>query len=85
MKLTAPPPLLSELIEVGVGALEIICQEPTCRRQTILEAEAFKPTETMLSIRAKARCSLCGARRAEIFPVWNRTDMFGKQISTYSN
>ena len=85
MKLTAPPPLLSELIEAGVGALEIICQEPTCRRQTILEADAFKPTETMLRIRAKARCSLCGARRAEIFPVWNRTDMFGKQISTYSN
>ena len=83
MKLTAPPPLLSELIEAGVGALEIILHVSTCRRQTILEAEAFSPTETVLSIRAKARCSLCGARLAEVFPVWNRTDMFGKQISSY--
>ena len=85
MTLNAPPPLLSELIEEGVGALEIICQAPTCRRQIVLDVEVFKATETVLSIRNKARCSLCGARQAEIFPVWNRTDMYGKQVSSFGN
>ena len=85
MTTNVPPPLLSELIEAGVGALEITCQVQTCRRQAVLEAEAFQPVETVISIRAKARCSACGARQAEIFPVWNRSEMFGKQVCKYAS
>ena len=69
-------PIISELIDAGVGAIEIICQVPTCKKQSIVEVERFNPRETVITIAAKARCTSCKHRNAEVYPVWDRTEQF---------
>lgn len=55
--------------------MELVCSVPRCRHSKLFSLEAFKPNDTVRTIAARAQCTQCGAKIANVFPLWRPPTM----------
>lgn len=62
------PPTIADMHHELLG-FELVCRFNTCRHSLVLPVDAFAAEETVITISRRARCTKCGAKSANVYPL----------------